>query len=293
MPPVDMTPEDEEQFFRTGALPENLNMQLLSNAEDEPAEVVETPPVVEPKVEEPDRIQQLLEEQRAHNAALEARLAEFEGKLPKPAPKQEEELPDKITDPLGNIIAQLERSNSRIILLEQKLTERDSQSELRSQFDQFRANVQTLKTEFLKTTPDFDAAYQHLRAIREEDYKDSGMNAEAVRRALLEDEFRISQTAISKGQNPAEAMYKMAKRYGYAPKADVQQDKQKQAEAKVDRLANGQFASKPAGVSNAKSDLTVEGLKDASNSDLNKIVTDDKMWKQLVGGASVGDIFQH
>ena len=95
----------------------------------------------------------------------------------------------------------------------------------------------------------------------------------------------LFRSAIQRGRNPAEEMYNMAKRYGYAAKAVVLTPEQKLA-----NITKGQAATKQPGRAASESELTLEGLKDAGDADLNKMVQDDKLWHKLVGNTS-NDIF--
>lgn len=292
MPP-ELTPEEEAAFWSSGRLPDNPAMTVLSSEPDErpePAPKVEVTPEPAPKVEPQDNslLERLLAEERQERRNLEAKLAESSKK-----PVVEDPIPDAMEDPLGNIIAQLSKSNSRVESLERKLTERDERDDLQRQYGQFVDNVRALKAEFVKTAPDFDDAYNYIRDIRTQDLLDTGTPRAGIAQKLLAEEAQLAQTAMQNGKNPAEQMYAMAKRYGYAATAAKPAPAaQAKAEEKVDRLKNGQFASKPAARSAPPvAELTAEGLKDASNSDLNNVVMDDKMWQQIVGGKSSGDIF--
>lgn len=292
---ADLTPEEEAAFWSTGRLPDNPGIQVLSSEPDpEPAPALKVEvapePAPPPKVEALDNsvLERLLQEERQERRNLEAKLAESSKK-----PVVEEPLPDPMEDPLGNIVAQLTKSNNRVESLERSMRERDEREDLQRQYGQFVDNVRALKAEFVKTAPDFDDAYNYIRDIRTQDLLDTGTPRANIAQQLIAEEARLAQTAMQNGKNPAEQMYAMAKRYGYAASgAKLPPAAQTKAEEKVDRLKNGQFASKPAARSAPPvTELTAEGLKDASNSDLNNVVMDDKMWQQIVGGKSSGDIF--
>ena len=208
---------------------------------------------------------------------------------------------DEVNDPLGAMIHKLNAVNRQVAELQTKLAKQQEQQELAQQYQQFAENVKSLRNEFTKANPDFDDAYKHLHGIRIADLMDTGMTKAQATQALHRQELELAASALERGKNPAEVIYGMAKRYGYTGKAAaVPEGKpaapaQKAAEEKVQRLANGQFAAKaPArAAAPASEGLTVEGLKDASDSDLTRVALDDSAWNRIVGGKGVGDIFQH
>lgn len=287
----------EQQFFATGdASVLGLATQPApSEPEPEPQAAPAVPqPEAQPQPAAQSPLEQALEMQRARVSDLERQLDAQRAAATQPRVAAEE-VPDPVTDPLGNMIYQLNRQNKQIEELQAKLTEREQQAAYKAEFESFTSNVRELKAEFAKANPDFDAAYTHIRQIRSDDLVALGHSKADINKMLLQDEIRLAQAALERGKNPAEEMYAMAKRYGYRPAADTQQQqreqKQQQAEQQVTRLANGQFAARAPQRAATTNDLTLEGLKDAGESDLNKVVLDDAMWKQIVGGKGGGDIF--
>jgi len=278
----DLTPE-EEAFFETGELPASLAPTLE--------------PVIEPSVTDPvvstsaapvpdvaDMLRRSLAEEQQRYAEAKVRLDTLERQLQeKLIPKVE--TPDPSTDPLGNMMHQLAQVNANVTELQNKLTQEQQNSLLKQQFEQFTTSVRDIKAVYEKTVPDFNAAYEHIRTIRAEDLRSVGILESEIPKVLLQDELNIAQNAIQRGKNPAEEIYNMAKRYGYATKAGTVPATQKIAD-----LKRGLDASKQLSRASPESELTLEGLKDAGDSDLNKMVQDDKLWAKLVGGVS-NDIF--
>lgn len=300
MDPNEGLSPEEMKFFETGdasvlggTTQEELPQDPLPAAAAEPQ--VQEPAA--PQSQEPSPLELALEQQRQRTAQLERELAEARTKPAAPDPA--DEIPDPETDPLGNMIAQLNNVNKTVARLQQELNERQQREAIAREVEAFRNNVQALKVEFTKTTPDFEQAYAHVRNVRLADLQDAGLPKADAIAALNQEELRFAATQLEKGKNPAEAMYAVAKRYGYtaaaapdpAKQAAAQQQK---AEQQVGRLANGQFAAKQPtrAAPPASGEITYEGLKDAGESDLNKVVADDKAWATIVGGAAAGgDIF--
>jgi hypothetical protein len=278
----DLTP-DEVSFFETGELPAALAAQATPVVAEPAVAPLVVPPasVVVPKIEENDALERMLNEERQSRAALEAKFADLEAKL-LARNTLIEEVPDQNTDPLGNMMHQLNQLNKAVVEMKTNQTQQEQQSSLRTQLNEFTQSVQAAKTTFESTTPDFKDAYAHIRALRTEDLRAVGATDAQISQVLLQDEFQLAQHAIQRGKNPAEEMYAMAKRYGYASKvaaAAVANPAQKMEQLKV-----GTAADHNLGRAGIEAELTLEGIKDLSNNDLNKLIQDDKMWQTLVGG---------
>ncbi len=280
---ADLTP-DEEAFFATGELPASLvPAETLVAAPiiiDPPAE----PVVPQPTNEVADMLRQSLATEQQRYSEAKARLDALEKQLQEKLTPQVA-APDPTTDPLGAMMHQLSQVNATVTDLQNKLTQEQQNNLLKQQFEQFTNSVREIKVAYEKTVPDFKDAYEHIRNIRMEDLRAIGVPEAEIPKVLLQDELNISQNAIQRGRNPAEEMYNMAKRYGYAAKAVVLTPEQKLA-----NITKGQAATKQPGRAASESELTLEGLKDAGDADLNKMVQDDKLWHKLVGNTS-NDIF--
>jgi hypothetical protein len=288
---TELSPE-EQAFFETGGA--QLPPGEVAASQDEPEpEVVEAAPVVEEA--QPAAQQSPLIDASGLESLLVTRLQEMEQRIaelaaPKPSPK-EEVVPDAETDPIGHMMYQLSKVNSQVAELQTKLTQEQQNANLKREFEQFTTHVRAIRDEFTKTTPDFPAAYEYIRNLRSADLVAMGTPRTEVQRALLQDELRLAQSALQHNKNPAAEMYEMAKRYGY--KATAAAKPAETPDQKVTRLSNGQFASKaPARAAAPTADLTLEGLSEASNADLNNIVQDPNAWAKIVGGKPGGnDIF--
>jgi hypothetical protein len=280
----------EQDFFATGELPPELLAEAAPEVEV-PAPQLETPPVAELEIQQPapanemvEMLRRSLAEEQQRHAEATARLSTLERQLQEKL-QPSIQAPDPETDPLGNMMHQLQQVNANVADLQQKLTQEQQNNLLKQQFEQFTKSVQDMKAVYEKTVPDFADAYSHIRNVRMEDLRSVGVNEADIPKILLQDELNISQAAIQRGKNPAEEMYNMAKRYGYASKAAHIAPDQKLA-----NIAKGQQAARQPQRSSPESELTIEGVKDASDSDLNKMVQDDKLWAKLIGG-STKDIF--
>lgn len=289
----DLTPA-EAAFFETGELPPELSN--IDPPAPPPAPPVPppapspngaAPPIADPA----EAVRRSLADEQARRIQAETRAQELERQLQAKSTPPAPESPDPTTDPLGAMMHQLAQVNGTVTELQKQLTQEQQKNLLKQQFDQFTTSVRQIKEDFERSTPDFADAYNHIRTVRTEDLRTLGVPEAQIPQALLQDEIQLAQAAISRGKNPAEEMYAMSKRYGYQPKtAAPPAAKPPTPEEKLAALQKGADASRQPPRAAPASDLTVEGLKDAGDADLNKMVQDDSLWAKLVGGTT-NDIF--
>lgn len=190
--------------------------------------------------------------------------------------------PDKATDPLGRMFHELETVNRTVHTLQEQLNNQNNQNQQFNTFQQFQSNVMQLRDQFATTTPDFKDAYAHLRDSRIADLRSYGMSQQQINEALFREEVVLSENAIRQGRNPAEVVYEMSKRHGYAPKIAAAPAQSPQS--KLETIEHAQSAARNLPKIPQNEDLTAEGLKAASEQDLNRLVLDPKAWSKIVGG---------
>ncbi len=287
MPPFDqqVLSADEQKFFETGEL--QPGMQPAIEATPTPEVAAANPvtlPVVEPVVATPNAVEleqaailrQSLAEAQQRVGALEANLQQLQLQPKEPVV----EPPDPNTDPLGAMMHQLATVNKTVAELQAALQAQQTQQTQLSAFQQFQQQVGTLRDQFAKATPDFPDAYSHIRAARTADLKAFGMPDDKIQQTLFQEEATLAQNAIRLGKNPAEVVYDMAKRHGYAPKAAVSNTA---PDAKLTAIQQAQAASKTLPTTPQLEDITIDGLKQASDADLNKLINDPKAWAKITG----------
>lgn len=292
--------ELEQQFFATG---DATNLQAAEEATEpvvdplalaalskvdpavvDPADAAVKPvvvdPVVEPAADTTELLRRSLAEAQQRVGALEQSIQQ----LQKPAEKTVEEFVPDPNDPLGTIFHGLDTMNKRVADLQAQLVEQQNQQANATTFNNFQTQVRSLKDEFVKTTPDFPDAYSHIRAAREADLKAYGLPDQQVRETIFREEAALAEAAIRQGRNPAEALYEMSKRHGYVPKTVVDPKAVVVTpKVKLENVAAAQAAAKNLPKTQVAEEVTLEGLKQASDSDLNKMVMDDKSWGKIVG----------
>lgn len=278
--------DDEQKFFETGELPDSLaptQQEAAAETIETAATEVTTPTEpVSPANDALELLRQSLqaEQQRAADAEARLRLMEEQANV-----KPTVAAPNPETDPLGAMMHQLNNVNSTVADLQAKLLQQQQLADQQQQIQNFQAQIKTLRDDFSKTSPDFPKAYEHFRKVQTEDMKAIGIPDAQIAANLNQADFNIAQNALRNGKNPAEVIYNMAKRHGYTPTATAP------ANQKIATLQAGAAAARaPQPSSPPAADITSEGLKNASDSDLDAMVRDDKAWAKLTGKPS-NDIF--
>lgn len=225
-------------------------------------------------------MRQRFEEGQRELGRLQAQLES----LKQPPQTKEDPLPDVATDPLGNLLGQIGRLSKAVNELQNGFTTQSQQTQQQTAFQNFQRGVMELRDTFAKTTPDFNDAYQHLRAGRTADLKAFGMTDQEVRENLFREEVVLSEKAIQLGKNPAEVLYEMSKRHGYVPKT-VPATAPATPAAKLNAVKNGLAGAPqvPAKSTPGTEAITVDSLREASDADLNALVSDPKAWAKIAG----------
>lgn len=324
MPP-ELTP-DEVKFFETGELPDALAAEHGLAPAPSPAPVDTPSPAPAPaptpapapnpaptpnppsfpgtpapqsppaQAPAPSAVNDLLAQQAQQEArarlALQQQIADLTARIDQATKPAAPAAPDPQTDPLGAMMHQLNNLNEQLQALQQQQVQQQQLTQQEAEFNAFVTEVKTQRDLFQKTTPDFTDAYQHLRNARAADLRDVGVPEDRIAQTLLQDELAVAYNAKQQGKNPAEVMYNMAKRYGYAPKAAAPAPAPAAPDLsqRIAQLQQGQAAAINIPRTDGTQALTFEGLKDASGRDLDALVTNDAEWSRLVGGQS-DDIF--
>jgi len=182
---------------------------------------------------------------------------------PQEQQREEPKLPTIEEDPIGHFTGQLAQMQRTIDELRTGNTQTQQQFEQSQQQQAFVNTVAQSEVAIRATTPDYDAACQHLEAGRvaelEAIYGDDNPQAIAMaqhyglpsvahlRAAILnQDRITVAQQAIMLGQSPAQLYYNLAKQRGYKPAAPGGQQKTP-AQQQLDATRRGQKAAKSIG----------------------------------------------
>lgn len=292
-----LTPE-EQRFFETGQLdvaataaanPGVDQVALAGLGQPEPTvqqpvqQPVQQQPVIQQQPTEP-QLPDVAEIMRKNWLEAQQRVAELEAaaRAAKP-PTNVDPGPDPNVDPLGALLHKMEQLNAQVDALKTHSTQSVQQQQQLAAFNTFKENVNALKLSFAEQHPDFDAAYTHVRNQRIADLQAFGLNQQKINEILFREEVTLSENAINQGKNPAAVIYDMARRHGYAPPT-TPNPATTTPNQKIDQIAAAQAAARTVPAQpTAAEDITMETLKNASDTDLNKMVMDEKTWAKISG----------
>lgn len=183
-----------------------------------------------------------------------------------PQEQQQEapKIPSIEEDPIGHFTGQMALMQRTIDELRNGNTQTQQQFEQSQQQQAFVNAVAQSEVAIRATTPDYDAACQHLEAGRvaelEAIYGDDNPQAMAMARhygmpsvahlraaILNQDRITVAQQALMLGQSPAQLYYNLAKQRGYKPAAPGGQQQKTPAQQQLDATRRGQKAAKSIG----------------------------------------------
>lgn len=183
-------------------------------------------------------------------------------------PQQKAEEPAKLPsveeDPIGHFTGQIAQLQQTIERLQNGTTQTQQQFEQDQQQRAFVSAVAGSEQAMRASTPDYDAACQHLEAGRvaelEAIYGDDNQHAVAMARhyglpsvahlraaILNQDRIQVAQQALMLGQSPAEMYYRLALQRGYKAPEKQQEQQQQKSQQQLDAVRRGQKAAKSIG----------------------------------------------
>lgn len=261
-------PEPQEEAPAAPAMPRDDGGRFVKPAE----EAAEEAPAELQKPGQTVPLATLLEERRAFQARIDAlaeqttrgneRLQQLAARYAKP-----EEKPATVET---DAIAVVRR-------LEQEVGELRGRSQQQEQIAQFSASVNGQVETFRSQTPDYDAAYNHLKQVRILELRAMGFQDAAIPQQLAQDEFGIAAQALQSRLNPAQVIYQLAAARGYQKPAA--QSNGAGAAAPVDRLAlqqRGQAAARTLSGAGggAPPKLSLQTLADMSEAEFANLTED-------------------
>lgn len=210
-----------------------------------------------------ERARRKAERKRAQD--LEERLAKIEGQGKGQSDPFEDlaaKLREDDEDPIGDINGL--KAVVRQFLAAQKADreQEQSRSQANRHFQSLATSMQDAESDFAADHPDYFDAAKHYKAERQAELEALGYTGDALNRTLAQDLIGVVQAAFSQNRDPAETVYQLAKRRGFASGA-------KQAEDKLQKISDStRAASRPSGGKPAGSgNLTpgsIAGLKGAA-----------------------------
>jgi hypothetical protein len=285
-----LTPEEEQQL-RGEETPEKTETPAAEAAK-EPEAAAETP--VEKKVEKAAAKDDdekppkgyvkhgALHEERERRKETEKRLAELQEKWVRVDERlrslnDKPSIPNPDEDPIGYQRYQQEQLQRNLQTTTQQLDERFKQQANEIESLRQRTYIDTQERLFSAKNPDYLSALEHFTKTRSEMLEEMGIE-ETERQAMLQQELgHLVNQALRANRNPAEAVYNMAKRFGYKGNG-------KDPAEKLDTVQKGMDTSKSLGQAggHGAKELTAESLAEMSDEDFAKI--SEKDFRRIFGG---------
>jgi hypothetical protein len=220
--------------------------------------------------EERKKLEQRLEAERIRIAKMEER---FNLVLEKTKPA----VPDIAQDPVGHFQHKLQQTEAELEQARKFREEQANRARLQEDHQRFMSAYHGAAQQFERQQQDFGQAYAFLAQSRIEDLTAAGYDFVQAQQLAQEDELRVVAKAFQDGVNPAERMYALAKRRGYAPKP--KEGEKSPAEQKLETIERGQKASPEFSPSSqGKPKLTLAAIAEMSDEDFAKLD-----WEKTIG----------
>lgn len=139
------------------------------------------------------------------------------------AAKNQPKAPDLYEDPSGNLDYRL-KSIESFVEGQNKIAEQSKQwTEQQAQENQLLQQYSNAIGEYVKEVPDFANAHDYLLQQRAQQLSYMGYDQQTANQVLAAEEKAIVARALYNEESPAEAVYRVAKQFGYQPPTPEQQ----------------------------------------------------------------------
>lgn len=240
-----------------------------------------------------------LAKQREENAKILGRFETIQQMMQR-APQQQtpqqpvaDEIPDINLDPVGHFQAKDALRERELGELRQWRQSQQQQSDTYNNVSRLQQIAQSHEAEFKKTTPDYDDAFQYVRAQRDTELQGMGYDDPNVRQNIIaQDALQIAAQALQGNRNAAQVVYAIAKARGYAGKAPasapapVPVAKSPDAQ-KIATVAKGQEASQSLGQmgGTAPVEFSAEMIAKMSDNEFADWTSkNEDAWRKMMGG---------
>lgn len=133
--------------------------------------------------------------------------------------KAKEQIPvEYLDDPKAYIDQQVKLALDAANANKADVTELRQAHEQTSQLQQITNRLQTYDLEFSKSNPDYMDAMDYVRQVNIQNGLDMGLTQEQAAQQAAQAIFMTQAQVASRGKDPAQYMYSMAKRWGYQAK---------------------------------------------------------------------------
>jgi hypothetical protein len=194
------------------------------------------------------------------------------------APK-EDEPPAYDKNPLEHLKAKNDALEKEISAIKESQGKTEQQSEAQRQQTAFQAQVQSAERKFAVENPGYGEAVARVQEVWRAELEMAGVPDNLIESTLSRRGAAFSAAAMRKDQNPAEAVFKLAQRYGF--KAEKEKDEPNKDKDKLATIAKGQEAAKSLSSGKGAGEMSLEALATMSDEEMDAFVADPKAWKKL------------
>lgn len=206
-----------------------------------------------------------------------------------------DEIPDINLDPVGHFQAKDAIRERELGELRQWRQTQQQQSDTYNNVNRLQQIAQSHEVEFKKTTPDYDDAFQFVRAQRDTELQGMGYDDPSVRQQIIQqDALQIAAQALQGNRNAAQVVYAIAKARGYAGKAPAPVTPAAPAAPvvsadtkKIQNVAKGQEASQSLGQmgGTAPPEFSAEMIAKMSDNEFADWTSkNEDAWRKMMGG---------
>lgn len=184
-------------------------------------------------LEEKNSLKKQLEDNNLTLQQYRKELEELKARLPNP---EEPKAPDFVEDPKAYIDHQkaevlnaIAEANKKAEAEGKKAQETAAQAQQQVQLQQLIGSLQTAEAQFVKETPDYYDALQHVRNVRVFQLKEFNpeITEAEIAQVIRSEELGLAAQLMQAGRNPSQVVYKLAQQYGYQKKTMEQKPEAK------------------------------------------------------------------
>lgn len=187
-------------------------------------------------------------------------------------------------DPAANLKHKNEQLEKDLAEIKARIAKQDAASQQGDQTQRFASVVRAKELAFAKEHPEYDKAAEFVAQVWRDEFLEAGWDEAEVPSMVFQKSLAMTRQAMNKEKDPAEAIWKIAKRNGFKEAADEpkKEEKKPDGETKLKTIEKGLEASKAAGGGAGPDDLTLSSLSQMDDEAIEKLISDPDWWNKHV-----------
>src|SRR6266850_1062415 len=174
-----------------------------------------------------------LESMKGLVAAGDDKIKKFIDSVSKQAEAQAPKFED---DPAGNLKHENEQLRKSLGEIQAKIDKQEGSAQQQDRLSQHANFVSAREQAFAKKNPDYFQASEYVAAVWRDEFIEAGFKEADVPKLVFGKALAITSQATQSERDPAAAIYKIAKRYGFAAKQQPAPDKKPDGESKLKEI---------------------------------------------------------